>query len=61
MKCECFKNEKLRFVKAIKMAKFSREKAAKILKISRATFFRRAKELGLTHIKPDFDLHLRKE
>ena len=40
--------ERRRFQSAIAEAKGDREKAAALLKISRATFFRRAKELGLT-------------
>ncbi len=39
--------ERKRFEKAIIDASGDRQKAAKSLKISRATFFRRAKELGL--------------
>lgn len=40
-------NEKLRFEKAIIQAHGNRADAAKLLGISRATFFRRAKELGM--------------
>ncbi|MBU6154139.1 MAG: sigma-54 dependent transcriptional regulator [Bdellovibrionales bacterium] len=40
-------NEKKRFLLAIEQANGSRDEAAKILGISRATFFRRIKELGL--------------
>ncbi len=40
--------EKARFQKALIDANGDRTEAAKLLKISRATFFRRAKELGLT-------------
>ncbi len=40
-------NEKQKFEKAIIRAKGNRADAAQLLGISRATFFRRAKELGL--------------
>lgn len=42
-------NEKKRFQKALIDARGDRNKAAILLKISRATFFRRAKELGLVN------------
>lgn len=40
--------EKKRFQKALIDASGDRKKAAELLNISRATFFRRAKELGMT-------------
>ena len=41
--------ERKRFEGALIEARGNRDKAAEILKISRATFFRRAKELGIIH------------
>jgi transcriptional regulator of acetoin/glycerol metabolism len=44
-------SERERFEKAIIRAKGSRDEAAKILGVSRATFFRRAKDLGLVRAR----------
>jgi len=41
--------EKRRFLRALSDANGSREEAARALGMSRATFFRKAKELGVTH------------
>jgi DNA-binding NtrC family response regulator len=45
--------ERDRFVKALNEAHGNRESAARILNISRASFFRRAKELGLINSRPN--------
>lgn len=44
--------ERKRFQKALTDASGNRERAAQLLNISRATFFRRAKEMGLTSVRP---------
>jgi transcriptional regulator of acetoin/glycerol metabolism len=54
-------NERQRFEKAIIRANGDRTAAAKLLDISRATFFRRAKELGLVNArrsKPKNEMNL---
>lgn len=50
--------EKKRFQKALADAGGDRDKAAKILNVSRATYFRRAKELGLVSKRPRSDSSL---
>lgn len=48
--------EKKRFQKALADAGGDRDKAAKLLNVSRATYFRRAKELGLVTKRSKSDL-----
>ena len=50
MKKKKLKKAKKPFTKALIKAKGDRAKAAKIMKMSRATFFRRLKELKMTNI-----------
>lgn len=59
MICKCWKRERNKFIKALKKSNLDRAKAAKFLKLSRATFFRRAKELNLVNIRPDFTIKTR--
>lgn len=48
MRSEMKDIEKKYYVRALKRARMDREKAIKILGVSRPTFFRRTKALGIT-------------